>query len=196
MNATLRGRPPCTRISQRGFSLITSLLLMLSVLLLGLAVMNVNVSQERIVGNTRDRDLAFQAAEAALRDGESDVAKNIGNTSAFAADCTGGLCVPPSQAATPSPKPIYEQAWFSWTNTAKVRTLGQYTSAPAFPGVSTSAPPVYVIEKLGVLGSPVGESMKLGAEPTAPGVAYRITAKAVGARSETEVMLQSIYATR
>jgi len=36
----------------------------------------------------------------------------------------------------------------------------------------------------------------LGSEPTAPGVGYRITARAVGARPETVVVLQSIYATR
>jgi len=38
--------------------------------------------------------------------------------------------------------------------------------------------------------------MGIGAEPSAPGVGYRITARATGARAETVVTLQSIYATR
>ena len=53
-----------------------------------------------------------------------------------------------------------------------------------------------MIEKFSYLGTPAGESIVLGAEPVAPGVGYRITARAVGARPETVVVLQSIYATR
>jgi type IV pilus assembly protein PilX len=171
-------------------------MLTLSVLLLGVAVMGVNVMQERIVGNARDKDLALQAAEAALRDAELDVANNITSATGFSSDCTDGLCMPPSQRATPDPRPVHQQDGWSWADAGKVRRLGQYTGAPAFPGASTAAPPVYVIEKLGVLGAPSGESMALGAEASAPGQAYRITARAVGARPETEVILQSIYATR
>ena len=50
--------------------------------------------------------------------------------------------------------------------------------------------------RLRALGTPAGESVVLGSEPVAPGVGYRITARAVGARPETVVVLQSIYATR
>ena len=172
-----------------------SLVLMLSVLLLGVAVMGVNVMQERIIGNAKDKDFSLQAAEAALRDGEADVAKNITAASAFKEDCTGGLCIPPSQRAVPNAKPIEQQPGWSWENFAKVRKLGEKTGAPAFPGASASAPPVYIIERLGVLGTPPGESMKVN-EPSAPGWAFRITARAIGARPETETILQSIYTTR
>ena len=55
---------------------------------------------------------------------------------------------------------------------------------------------VYVIERLGNLGTPPGESVKLGTAPVAAGIAYRITVRATGARPETHVTLQSIYATR
>ena len=183
-------KPHRTRSAQQGFSLVTALLLMLSVLLLGLAVMSVNVSQERIIGNTRDRELALQAAEATLRDAERDIFMNATSGTAFHSDCDGGLCIPPSQRATPDSKPVYEQAGFSWSDNTKVRKLGQYTGAPAFPGVSST--PVYVIEKLGVLATPPGESMAMP-EAAAPWVAYRSTVKATGARAETQVMLQSLY---
>ena len=75
-----------------------------------------------------------------------------------------------------------------------MRSYGQYTNAAAFPNVAQQ--PRYVIEKFSYLGTPAGESVVLGAEPVAPGVGYRITARAVGARPETVVVLQSIYATR
>ena len=179
---------------QRGFSLITTLLFMLAAVVLGISVMGVNMMQERIVGNSKDRDLALQAAEAALRDAEADIASNVNPTTAFADDCSLGLCTPPTLRATVSPLPVDKQTGFSWSSSTQVRAYGQYTGAPALPGVSS--PPVYVIEKLGNLGTPAGESVVLGAEAVAPGVGYRITARATGARPETVTFLQSIYAIR
>jgi type IV pilus assembly protein PilX len=191
MNTVFKPTPLRFARSQRGFSLITSLLLMLSVLLLGIAVMGVNVSQERIIGNTRDRELALQAAEATLRDAERDIQDVLTPATVFTSDCNGGLCIPASQSAVPNPKPIHEQAWFDWGDNAKTRQLGQHTSAPAFPGVSS--PPVYVIEKLGTLAAAAGESLSIGTAPAAPAVVYRTTVKAPGARAETQVILQTLY---
>ena len=172
---------------------------MLATLGLGVAVMGVNAMEERMIANTKDRDLALQAAEAALRDAEQDVASNVSpGDRRSATACTSGLCTPPSQrdalgalASLPVDDP---RLGFDWTVDANVRRYGQYTGAAAFPSVA--AQPRYVIEKFSYLGTPPGESVVLGAEPAAPGVGYRITARAVGARPETVVVLQSIYATR
>jgi type IV pilus assembly protein PilX len=186
------------RSRQRGISLVTTLLLMLGTLGLGVAVMNVNVMEERMIGNTKDRDLALQAAEAALRDGEQDVATNISSASAFADDCTNGLCTPPAQRSAQgnlASLPVQDaRLGFDWARDATVRRYGQYTGSAPFPSVAQQ--PRYVIEKFSYLGTPAGESVVLGAEPAAPGVGYRITARGVGARAETVVLLQSIYATR
>ena len=182
------------RASQQGISLVMTLLFMVAALVLGVSVMSVGVMQERILGNTKDRDLAFQAAEAALRDAEADIAANVTLATTFADNCNLGLCTPPTLRSTVSPLPVDQQAGFSWTTSTQVRTYGQYTSASALPNVAGQ--PAYVIEKIGNLGTPSGESMVLGSESASPGVAYRITARAVGARPETIVTLQSIYATR
>ena len=70
---------------------MTTLVLMLATLGLGVAVMSVGAMEERLIANTKDRDLALQAAEAALRDGEQDIASNVTSATAFndtcAADC-------------------------------------------------------------------------------------------------------------
>lgn len=182
------------RGGQRGVSLITTLLFMLATLVLGISVLGVTVMQERIIGNTKDRDLALQAAEAALREAEADIATNVTPTTAFVDDCNLGLCTPPSQRVPMSPLPVDKQAGFSWSSSIQVRTYGQYTSAPALPVVSGA--PVYVIEKLGNLGTPSGESIVLGTEVASPGTGYRITARATGARAETVLFLQSIYSIR
>jgi type IV pilus assembly protein PilX len=187
-----------TRRRQRGLSLVTTLVLMLATLGLGIGVMGVNVMEERMIANTKDRDLALQAAEAALRDAEQDVASNVTPATAFSNTCTSGLCTPPSQRdalGSLASLPVDDsRLGFDWTVDANVRRYGQYTGAAAFPSVVDQ--PRYVIEKFSYLGTPAGESGVLVAEPTAPGVGYRITARAVGARPETVVVLQSIYATR
>lgn len=176
--------------SQRGLSLITALLFMVAALVLGVSVVGINVMQERMIGNTKDRELAMQAAEAALRDAESDISANLNATSVFSADCSGGLCTPPSQRTTPSPLPVHEQPGFSWADATKVRSYGSHTAAAAFPKVAQA--PAYVIEKLGGMGVAPGESE---IDPSGPSrTAYRITARATGAREDTVVVLQSIYA--
>ena len=184
-------------VSQRGLSLVTTLLFTVAALVLGVSVMGVNVMQERIIGNTKDRDFAFQAAEAALRDAEQDIAANVKSDTAFTDACTNGLCTAPT-LRSPIPAtgalPVDKQPGFSWATAANVRTYGQYTAATALPGVAQ--PPAYVIEKIGNLGTPSGESMTIGTAAATAGVGYRVTARAIGARAETNVVLQSIYATR
>ena len=155
---------------QRGLSLVTTLVLMLATLGLGVAVMGVNVMEERLIANTKDRDLALQAAEAALRDAEQDVATNVSPATAFSDTCTNGLCTPPSQRdslGALASLPVDDAALgFDWTVDANVRHYGQYTGGAQFPSVA--AQPRYVIEKFSFLGTPAGESVVLGAEPTAP----------------------------
>jgi len=197
MSRTVRSSPSA-RHRQRGLSLVTTLVLMLSTLGLGVAVMSVNAMEERMIANTKDRDLALQAAEAALRDGEQDVANNVTPATAFSDTCAAGLCTPPSQRSTlaglASLSVDDARLGFDWSADGMVRRYGQYTGATQYPSVAEQ--PRYVIEKFSYLGTPAGESVVLGSEPVAPGVGYRITARGVGARPETVVVLQSIYATR
>ena len=198
MKPIARRPAPIARLRQRGISLVTTMVLMLATLGLGVAVMGVNAMEERMIGNTKDRDLALQAAEAALRDGEQDVANNVSPSTAFTDTCTSGLCTPPSQrdalGALASLPVDDSRLGFDWTVDGMVRHYGQFTGAAQFPSVA--AQPRYVIEKFSYLGTPAGESVVLGSEPVAPGVGYRTTVRGVGARPETVVVLQSIYATR
>lgn len=56
---------------QRGVVLIVALIMLVIMTLLGLSSIRTVLLEERMAGNTFDRSLAFQAAEAALRDGEA-----------------------------------------------------------------------------------------------------------------------------
>ena len=86
-----------------GAVLIISLIILLLLTLIGATAIQTNTLEEKMAGNLRDQNLAFQAAESALRTGETDTA-----TPALLVFYTG------------STNPI---AGIDWTNTnAAVRT--------------------------------------------------------------------------
>lgn len=62
--------PSIPRRSECGAVLLVSLVMLLLLTLIGLAGMRMVQLEERMAGNLRDRQMAFQAAEAALRAGE------------------------------------------------------------------------------------------------------------------------------
>lgn len=58
---------------QRGSALITSLLMLLAVLMIGTSAAQISLQGEKASRNDRDRQIALQAAEAALADAEQDI---------------------------------------------------------------------------------------------------------------------------
>ncbi len=64
------------RPRQKGVVLVVALMFMLVMSIVGVTAMQSTIMQERMAGNVRDRNLAFQAAEAALRAGELAVRGN------------------------------------------------------------------------------------------------------------------------
>ncbi len=63
--------------NQTGSALAVALVFTLLMTIIGVAAMQTATLQERMAGNLRDRNLAFQAAEAALREGEVWVPDNL-----------------------------------------------------------------------------------------------------------------------
>jgi type IV pilus assembly protein PilX len=131
-------------------------------------------------GNARDQNLALQAAEAALRDGERDI-NNAGGTQRivastdFVAACTAALCTE-GQPLTNLDDPL-KSAFF-----------GQYT---AYPGTAFNAlahQPRYMVEKLGT--APAQNPSRPAGTTTTN---FRITGKGYGVNANTVVILQSIY---
>ena len=61
---------------QQGSALLVSLIILVVMTLLGLSGMRTSVMEEKMAGNMRDSELAFQAAEAALRDAEKYIKDN------------------------------------------------------------------------------------------------------------------------
>ena len=130
--------------------------------------------EEKMAGNMRDKNLAFQAAESALKDAEASLA----TPPAFDAAGTGGYY---SQASTiptaASPKITDDSFWTTNPkHTSSVTTLGN--------GIAT---PVYMIQEIGVADC-VGAAVGSGGCKN-----YRITARATGGSTSAVVILQSVY---
>lgn len=61
------------RESQSGVVLVVSLVMLLLLTLIGVTGMQVSGLEEKMAGNNKDKNIAFQAAETALRSGEEQV---------------------------------------------------------------------------------------------------------------------------
>ena len=63
---------------QTGSALIVSLSILLILTILGVSAMRTASLEERMAGNSRDSQMAFEAAEAALRAAEADMVVTAG----------------------------------------------------------------------------------------------------------------------
>jgi len=174
-----------SRHAQRGAVLLVSVVLLFILTFLGLVAMKIATLEEKMSGAAMDKNVAFQAAESALRDGEQDVLNNLTSSSGFSAACMTGLCLPSTTAVA-----ICDS--ISWTG-GLPRNYGSYTGAAAIPDVLTQ--PKYIVELLPDLPAGAGNSLSstLRSSSTGGGTAFRITAVGWGKQSGTQVMLQSIY---
>ena len=131
----MSSRRPAARASrhrQSGVTLVMTLIFLIVLSMLGTWAASNNVLQERMAGNTRNRDVALQAAEAALRDAEL----TIGTWRTQTFDGTHGLYA--WTAATANDR-AYWQDPARWTT---FRTL------PSGSLTRVAAAPKYIVEKM------------------------------------------------
>lgn len=168
--------------------MLWGLALMLLVSALSFAMLQSVGLEEQLAYQERDRQVAFQAAEAALRHAESLIEGNQGGLfsplleSNFPATCANGLCR--SSPASEAWRALPASAWQANT------TITQAYLPPADAGstAALAAPARYLIEYQGSV-API--------EPGAPCVArYLITVRANGLSARSVVTLQSQYRRR
>ncbi|MFC3108225.1 PilX N-terminal domain-containing pilus assembly protein [Undibacterium arcticum] len=199
------GRLAPIRFRQRGASLIVSLLMLIAVLLLGISAAQMALQSEKASRNDRDRQIAFQAAEAALQDAEMDIENSTDTSSRsstfsekpvlanFDADCGQGatntylgLCTTAVAGATP----VWLKVDFTDTGSSSTRTVpyGKFTgqTMQVGNGQLSSKLPRYLIEVVNYKAA--GEDASAQAT-----FFYRVTAMGFGARDTTRVVLQSFY---
>lgn len=160
-------------MQQRGVALIVALIFLAMLALLGATAARNSVLEERMASNTRDRDLAFQSAEAALLDGKLNI--NVLRTQLG----TAGL-VDASNCAVPNVAPCYlshgnDAAY--WTNTFVWNAANSRNPTQVINQVA--AQPSYILEKISV----------------GPGTleTYRVTARGVGASANAIAITQEAF---
>jgi type IV pilus assembly protein PilX len=171
---------------QSGVSLVIVLVFLVMLSLLGVTAMRTAGIEEKMSGNERDRQLAFEAAEAALRDAERDVQQNLNAGAPFASACTDGLCLPAVGGAMVSET-------VDWMG-ALPRSYGSRTGAGVLP-FPVARQPRYLIELLPNMMAPSGDSASAMSSATA-GTPFRITATGWGRRLSSQVQLQVVYVRR
>jgi type IV pilus assembly protein PilX len=175
-----------SRRTQRGISLVVVLLFLVMLSILGTTAIQTSSLEEKMTGNERDRQIAFEAAEGALRDAEREIFLSLSPNSPFDSACDNGLCIPSITAV-----PQWEAVdWMS----ATPRQYGAFTGAGTYPVTGLARTPRYIIEILPRMAASAGNSAGLGARSsTTAGTPYRITAVGWGRRPTTQVQLQSVY---
>jgi type IV pilus assembly protein PilX len=161
---------------ERGAALIVALLFLVILAMLGVSSMTGTTLEERMSGNARDQNIAMQAAEAALRDAESDLTGSAAARIAvanFVAACTAALCTEGALLA-------------NLDDPLKSAFYGQFTGQLALQG--SSQQPRYMLELLiavppQVPAPPVGQSVRN----------FRVTAKGYGKNPNTIVILQTVF---
>ena len=172
--------------AQAGVSLVIVLLFLLVMTVLGITAVRTSNLEEKMSGNERDRAIAFEAAEATLRDAERDISLNITSSSAFNPTCTNGLCRPPVAGVS-----LVDA--LNWTAAAP-KLYGAGSGVGAYPVVLANAPR-YVIELFPDMPAPAGETLNQRAVGSG-GTPFRITSTAWGRKQSTQVQLQVVYVKR
>ena len=153
--------------THRGTVLLITIMLMLMLTVLGLGLVSLNSTQTRIATNSGDAQIAFQTAEGALNQAQSNILAGNYPASSFLANNNGLYIFNPANAVL----------WSSvnWANSGAV--------VQSFQGGSKT-PAAYIIELLPSVILP-GQSFKKATS------VFRITARAVGPSGGAPVILQS-----
>ena len=167
---------------QAGVALFISLVMLLVLTIIGVSAVQTTSLEERMARNSRDRLMAFQAAESALRDAEAFL-ETVVTTASFTDAGAAGLWTIAPFATT--------ARWMQpniWTG------AGSAVAANAIQGVMTA--PRFLIEHAATLvreenayqiGDPYTGSASDRVE------IFRITARGVGGTQNARVLLQSTY---
>ena len=177
------GRAPCSAGAPRsghrqGFALIASLILLVLVTVAAVASMRTVSLQSRMSATTYDRNLAFQAAEAGMREAEA-LAVVATEASFPVADCAAGYCAQPAPADLAR---WANDAFNGWQDSAVAVSVGAAT-----PGA--------IIERNGEGDNWAFCGQQIPREPNCRTPRYRVTGRST-AEGRATVMLQSDVATQ
>jgi type IV pilus assembly protein PilX len=167
------------RHRERGAALVISLLMLIVMTVLGLAAMQVTRMEERMAGNSRDVNVAFQGAEAGLRDAESVIQQVVG---AAPIPCASALCGA-IYMKDYLPADLRDQAINFWTTNGR-----EYGVAGTREVTEATRDPLIVTEEL----ESILDTKEIG--DNAGRYYYKITSNSTGASDTANVIVESTFA--
>lgn len=173
------------RQNQQGAVLLVGLIMLLLLTVIGLSSIRGSELQERMAGNMRDHNQAFQAAEAALRHGEGYL--NGASVSPIDAATKIGYYDDLNKPGGSISRPV------NWTSVEWLARGSQLT-ADTLSGLYTQ--PLYALERVTVstLASNPGGAVDLESlDKMSEMEYYRVTSKGQGGTQDSEVILQSTF---
>ena len=169
----------CYSSREQGAVLVVSLIILLVVTMIAVSSMQGTVLQEKMAGNTRDRNVAFQSAESAVREAE-DFIESVVSLGSFAG--AGGL-----YGETNIPPLYYSPA--TWSDPSQhivaTDTYGSY-----------EAPRYYIKHRTTVVGTEGAMNLSGYGDNKGTGdvSVFRITGRGTGSGPDSaEVILRSQY---
>lgn len=168
---------------QKGAVLIVSLFILLIMTLVGITSMSTTTLEEKMAGNMRDKNVALQATEAALEDGEGWLA-SLGNKPADVSSCGTPPCDVWKLDILPD---LSSQSPTWWQTNAR-----EYGTVNTKDISDVNQDPYYVIEAQ----SYVRDSLDAGQNPPTGRSFYRVTARGTGGSDNAQAVLQSTYVKR
>lgn len=171
----------------RGAALVVGLVLLLILTVLGVNALTTTNMETKMASNFRDRTLAFQAAETALREAEEFIENFVLLDSQF----NGATSWLYNTTTGPTQFDAFNAAW--WTGTAS-RTY--QASKPS----TINTTPRYTIELRGTLEDTSNTSINIMGYGASTGsgtiTTYRVTARGTGRTDNSNVILQAYFAKR
>ncbi|MCK0506287.1 pilus assembly PilX family protein [Aromatoleum anaerobium] len=182
--------PPVPVPRQRGVVLVISLIMLLLLTMLGVSGMRGTTLEERMAGNMRDQNLAFQAAEAALRAGEAAMARYAERPTPAGYPCADGAqCSVYSKIAPASlDLATVSHCWWTGGDSCADNNAIEYTPL-ADTDIPWATNPRYVIEEYGS----IKDTLRVGHGHTPGRDIYRVTARGTGQTDDAEARLQTTY---
>ena len=163
---------------QNGITLIVGLILLLVMTMLGLTAIQVTTQQERMAGNLRDRNIAFQAAESALREGESALIRCVIDFSGNGAyDVEANIVAASTAEWTEDSSFLFDDFDDACTEPKTHSAFFQAVAAPRF-----------FLERQPPVG---GASLETGVPKTME--VFKVTSRGVGGSQAAVVVLQSSF---
>ncbi len=176
---------------QRGATLVIALLILVMIMMYGIPAAMDSMQNERMAGNTRQRDLAFQAAEHTLKKVEAWIMLQTASSLGALAPAAVNVCGVGDDADPVSGDGIFPNGechandisyWrnYDW-NTNGLNPSGSIDTA------LVAAQPRYIVERMPDV------TVTTPGSPTVTKSYYRVTARGVGKDSNAAVILQTMY---